>query len=373
MRRLQMGIITEDLKKKMVFIVGPRQVGKTYLSQKIAKKFSDVVYLNYDQPKDRKIILEQSWIPSTTVLILDEIHKMNDWKTYIKGVYDTRSEDQVILVTGSARLDTFKKGGDSLAGRFFVHRLLPFSWSEISRLPDCKITFNHLLKRGGFPEPLLASSDEDADRWRKLYVDGLIREDILDFEKIREIRAISFLLRMLQERVGSQLSYSSLARDVGVSTTTIIKYVNILESLFIVFLVYPYHQKVHRSLKKEPRLYFYDQGLVKGDDGVKFENLVGLSLLKHVWDLQDQKGQDIDLKYLRTKDGKEVDFCLVKDGDVQQMIEVKYSNQNIDKNLQYYQKKYGWDAVQVVQELRQERVSKTGILVRDGKKFLKNI
>jgi len=370
MKRKQIDIILKDLKKKMVFLVGPRQVGKTYLSKEIMEKFSDTVYLNYDQPKDRKIITEQSWLPRTKALILDEIHKMPNWKTYIKGVYDTKPAEQIILVTGSARLNTFKRGGDSLAGRFFVHHLLPFSWAEISKIPHSNITFEHLLSRGGFPEPLLAESKEEADRWRKLYIDGLIREDILDFEPIREVRAISFLLRLLQERVGSQLSYSSLARDVGVSTTTVIKYISILEALFIVFLVYPYHQKVHRSLKKEPRLYFYDQGLVKGDKGVQFENFVGLSLLKHVYALQDQKGEDINLHYLRTKEGKEVDFCLTKDDRVKQMIEVKYAKDNIDPNLQYFQKKYGWKAVQVVQELRQERVSNTGIMVRKGQNFL---
>jgi len=131
MERYQKRAILRDLNKKMVFLAGPRQAGKTTLAKNIAQEFKDsFVYLNYDRLEDRKIIVKEAWLPSTELIILDEIHKMPKWKNYLKGVYDTKSSHQKILVTGSARLEIFNKVGDSLAGRYFLHRLMPLSPAE---------------------------------------------------------------------------------------------------------------------------------------------------------------------------------------------------------------------------------------------------
>ena len=276
MERLQTEKILKDLDEKIVFIVSPRQVGKTWLANEVGKRFASTVYLNYDHVQDREIIREEGWRASTDLLILDELHKMSGWKNYLKGVFDTKSPRLRIIVTGSARLDAFRQAGDSLAGRFYFHRLLPFSLRELGDWEKGR-ALELLLDRGGFPEPLFAENGDEAARWRKQYADGLIRSDILDFETIHDMRAIKLLLELLQTRVGSPVSFTSLARDVGISPSTVLKYVQILEALYIAFRVTPYSHNIARSLLKEPKLYFFDSGMVKGDAGAKLENTVAVS------------------------------------------------------------------------------------------------
>lgn len=362
MYRKQIESILKDLNKKIVFIVGPRQVGKTWLALEVGKRFDNTTYLNYDSFEDRQIIKDESWLQSTELLILDELHKMPEWKNYLKGLFDTKPKNLKILVTGSARLDMFRQTGDSLAGRFFTHRLLPFSISELQEDPISN-DIERFIQRGGFPEPFLSKDEIDAKRWRNQYIDGLIRTDILDFEKIHDFRTIQIVFELLRRRVGSPVSYASIARDVNASPTTIIKYVQILEALYIIFRITPYSRNIARSILKEPKIYFFDNGLVIGDDGVKFENFVALSLLKHVFGKIDYEGENFELKYLRTKDGKEVDFCLTNNNQIVEVIEAKIRDSNISQNLKYFCEKYHLKGIQIVKELRRERtIGKIDIL-----------
>lgn len=355
----------------MVLLAGPRQAGKTTLAKEIAAEFKSAVYLNYDSAGDRKLIKNESWLPSNDLIILDEIHKMPKWKNYLKGVYDTKQPHQKILVTGSARLETFSKVGDSLAGRFFLHRLMPLSPAECLKV-DEKYTIEKFLERGGFPEPFLAEDKVDADRWRMQYVDSLLRVDVLEFDNIQDLNAIKLLFELLRERVTSTISYASLARDIEISPHTVKKYISILEALYIVFRVTPYSNNIARSLLKEPKIYFFDVGLVRGDDGAKFENFVATCLLKHVFAKTDYLAENYALKYLHTKEGKEVDFVLTKDKKIEQMIEVKNSDATIDNNLKYFHEKYKHPAVQVIKELKKEYFD-NGIEVVQGSNFLKNL
>ena len=370
MERIQQALIKKDLSRKMVFLTGPRQVGKTSLAKAIAADYQSAVYLNYDSLADRKIIADMAWLPSVELLILDELHKMPEWKNYLKGLYDTKPEQLQILVTGSARLETFRQSGDSLAGRFFRHRLNPLSLAEIAGSDG--ETLNRLQERGGFPEPYLAESSDDSNRWRLQYIDGLIRTDILDFEAVHDFRAIQLTLELLQSRVGSPLSYSSLARDVGVSPNTIKRYVEVFEALYIIFRVTPYHRNIARSLQKDAKVYFFDNGMVKGDDGVKFENLVAISLLKHLNAIEDYKGKPTALRMLRTKEHKEVDFVLVVDGEPVQMLEIKLSDASMSPSLKYFYGKYQIPAVQLVKNLKHERLDK-GIEVRRAYDYLSQL
>ncbi len=370
MRRFQHDIIVRDLARKMVFITGPRQVGKTSLALAISKGVEKTVYLNYDSFSHRDIIHNAEWLPNTRLLILDELHKMEGWKNYLKGIYDTKPAHQQILVTGSARLETFRKSGDSLAGRFFRHRLHPFSMAEIPNNTESDVDV--LLERGGFPEPFLAESDDDANRWRLQYVDGLIRTDILDFEKIHDFKAIQLTLELLRRRVGSPVSWSSLARDVNCAPNTIKRYVEILESLFIVFRVTPFHRNIGRSLLKETKIYFYDTGMIKGDEGARLENLVAMSLLKHLNFTEDNKGKRCALQTLRTKEKKEVDFVMVEDDEPKLIIEVKLSDTKISPSLRYFHKKYGLEAAQVVKNINDERMV-NGIQLRRAESFLREL
>ncbi len=368
MHRIQYHLILKDLEKKMVFLTGPRQVGKTWLARKIAENFPESVYLNYDSIKDRKIIENESWLKSTDLLVLDELHKMKGWKNYIKGVFDTRPEGMILLVTGSARLETFSRGGDSLAGRYFMHRLFPFSPSELVAAERPDLSAN-LIKRSGFPEPLLAENDEDADRWRMQYADALIREDVLDFEKIHDLKSIQLVLELLRNRVGSPLSYTSIAEDAAISPNTVKKYISVLEALSIVFRITPFSKNIARSILKEPKIYFYDTGMVKGNEGVLFENLTALSLLRYTCGMADYRGKNYSLNYLRQKDRKEVDFCISKDNSPELIIEAKRSDESLSGNLLYFHKRYNIPAVQTVLHLKRER-TEGKIEIRDGMKFL---
>lgn len=370
MRRKQKEQIIKDSAAKIVFITGPRQTGKTWLAKEIAKNFKNPVYLNYDRLEDRKIIQNEGWIDNTDCLVLDELHKMPDWKRYIKGVFDTKNKNTRIIVTGSARLDFFRQTGDSLAGRYFIHRLFPFSPGEMENT-ESSGNIDRLMNRGGFPEPFLADDDADALRWRNLYIDGLIREDVLDFERITDLKSLQLVLELLRNRVGSPVSYKSIADDTGIAPNTVKKYILIFEALYIVFRVTPYSTNIARSLLKEPKIYFFDTGMVKGDDGARFENLVALSLLKDAASLEDSKGIKASLHYLRTKEGKEVDFCYTDNGIPRFFCEVKLSDPEISRNLRYFCEKYNVHGVQVVKNLKRER-KEGNIEVREAASFLKN-
>jgi hypothetical protein len=346
--------IEADLSHKMVFLTGPRQVGKTTLSQGLISRRGGQ-YLNYDIAADRSIILQQRWSPQAPLLVLDEIHKMPGWKNWLKGVGDARPAAQQMLVTGSARLDTFKRGGESLAGRYLGLRLHPISLPEwcahTGSDPDSALT--HLLARGGFPEPCLAPDATQAERWRRQYFDALVRDDVLEFSRIQEVNAIRMFATMLRSRVGSPLSLASMARDLAVSPATLKKYLDILEALFIVFVVRPWHHNIARSVLQAPKVYFFDTGLVEGDEGLRFENLVATALFSRVQWQHDVLGKESALHYIRTKDGAEVDFALSEKNQLRELIECKLSDDKPHRALlRFSQEAAPARAVQVVRNLR---------------------
>ena len=359
MERYLQSIATRDLTKKMVFITGPRQAGKTTLSRALMAQTVGSQYLNYDVAEDRAVIERRQWSARAPLLVLDEIHKMPQWKSWLKGVYDGKPAAQQLLVTGSARLDTFRQSGDSLAGRFFALRLHPISVREWCEQTDASAedALTHLLERGGFPEPCLAPSAQEAERWRRQYFDGLVRDDVLEFSRLTEVKAMRLFAQMLRTRVGSPLSLASIARDLHVSPVTLKKYLEILEALYIVFTVRPWSKNIARSTLQSPKVYFYDTGLVVGDAGVQFENLVACALLKHSEFLNDTQGRETNLHYLRTKDGAEVDFALSEGTTLSDLIECKLTDPKPHRALVRFAVEWPQArAVQLVRDLRQPRL-----------------
>jgi predicted AAA+ superfamily ATPase len=317
--------LKRDLGRKLVVLTGARQAGKTTLARQLMAGMAPAQYLNWDVPADRQLIGQHAWSPKARLLVLDEIRKMREWKAFIKGVWDGRADGQALLVTGSARMDTFRQSGESLAGRHFNWRLHPFSVRELvqTQALDPAQALQRLLRRGGFPEPCLAETDIDAERWRSQYVTDLVREDVHDFSRVHEVRTLQLLLGMLRERVGSPLKLSALAQALQISPTTATRYVEILEALYIVFRVTPWHRDVARSLLKEPKIYFLDSGLVKGDAGARLENAVAAMLLKHCHYRQDAEGKAVTLHTIRDKERHEIDFVLAEGDTVTDLIEVK--------------------------------------------------
>ena len=370
MQRIQSEKILSDLRRKMVFLSGPRQVGKSWLARELSKSFRKPLYLNWDNRQDREIVLHQGWPGDSDLLVFDEIHKMPEWKSYIKGVYDTKREQTAILVTGSARLETFRQSGDSLAGRYYHHRLLPISPAEAKQAGESR-DLAHFLERGGFPEPFLAENATEAGRWRRYYLDGLIREDILSFENIRELRAMNLLVSLLRSRVASPLSYQSLAEDIGTAPNTVRRYIEILEALYIVFRIYPHNHSIARSLAQQPKLYFFDTALVE-DGGARMENHVAVSLLKELYLREDADSSRRELRYLRTKEGREVDFLITVEEEPRLAVEVKTSDREISPGLSYFCSRYGMRGLQLVGDLRLE-YERDNIEVRSTQGWLEGL
>jgi predicted AAA+ superfamily ATPase len=335
--------IQRDLNKKIVILSGPRQCGKTTLSKSLFPASMD--YLTYDAPEDRAQILNREWDRTKALVIFDELHKMPKWKAWLKGIYDKEGNSPRLLVTGSARLDTFRKTGDSLAGRHFSFRLHPFDLKELAanRYPlaadDC---LERILNVGGYPEPFLQGDVPHYNRWRRGHLDLILRQDLPDFQTVRDTQSITLLIELLRQRVGSGISANALANDLGKDPKTVQKWLGILEDLFIVFRLTPSTGSIARSLKKEPKYYFYDTGLVEGPDrlrdGARLENAVACALLKECHRLNDAEGIEFEMHYLKVKGGREIDFVLVpKDRRHRpHLIEVKTSDAEASPNFKLF-------------------------------------
>ena len=361
--------IRRDMAKKIIILSGPRQVGKTTLSKQLVPSF---VYLNYDAASDRRMIREEDWPREVPLVIFDELHKLKNWKSKIKGIFDTDGIPPSLLVTGSARLETARKGGDSLAGRFFAYRLHPLTLKEIVHLlkQPSATALDRMLKLGGFPEPYLQDDETYARRWRRIHLDTLIRGDLLDLERVRDLKSIEILIDLLRTRVGSPTSYSLLAQDLQVSVHTVKHWLEILENLCVIFGVRPYHRNIARSLLKEPKYYFYDTGAVEGDIGARLENTVALALLREMHLVEDTTGSRTALHYLRDRDSHEVDFLVLVDRKPVILAEVKASDDTFAKALWHFGRHMPTTRkVQIVLDLKRAR-EKEGVSMLSAHVFL---
>jgi len=377
MERFYTTALEEHLKNynQMLFLTGPRQVGKTTLSITLKSLFKKSYYFNWDLFEDRKKILAgqeniakialldtmQDTIP---IIIFDEIHKYSKWKIFLKGFFDLYKDQCKIVVTGSSRLDTYTKGGDSMMGRYFLYNIFPLTIAELLEnhkivtngisypQPISQASFDRLWAHGGFPEPFLRDNKTFTSRWKRLRNKQLFKEDIRSLSNIQEIDQLEVLAQSLQLQVGQLVNRSVLAKQIMVSVSTISRWLNTLKTFYHCFEIKPWTHNLKRTLLKEPKIYLYNWATLN-DIGAKAENFVALHLYKYVNFQNDFGHGDFGLYFLRDKDKREVDFLITNDNLPWVMIEVKYSaNSGISKSLYYFQEQTGAKhAFQVVFDL----------------------
>jgi predicted AAA+ superfamily ATPase len=332
--------ILDDSKKKMAFLTGPRQSGKTTLVLDLLKDLQGI-YLNWDDQDHRRQILKRDWSDEETYVALDEIHKYSRWKNFLKGTYDTQKDKHRFIITGSAKLDIYKKGQDSMLGRFFSWRVHPLCLSELKHhfKNNDESNLDKLIKLGGFPEPFFEGREVYAKRWRKEKLKLVFRQDIQELESIKDISLLELFYQGITERVGSEIVVSNMARDLEIAPKTAKSWLNILEKTYAVFIVPPYGKGIAKAITKTPKVYLYDNGEVFGDEGAKFENLVATHLYKRIQFLEDLYGDKYELNYLRDKNGHEVDFVILKNNKPVCLIEAKLNETTRSKSLYYYKER----------------------------------
>lgn len=364
--------IQEFMGSKFILIMGPRQVGKTTLSQSLGKDFA---YYNYDIRKDLKVFKDQEWDRSKSLVIFDEIHKMKNWKRWLKGLYDEgATKKQDFVITGSSRLDIAKKMGDSLAGRFLSFRLNPLDLKEVKGQSSVEENYKKMLTLGGFPEPFFKGSERFYNLWRKTHSDLIIRQDLISLENVKDIEGLELLVELLGSKVGSTVSYNSLAEDIQRDDKTIKRWLGLLEQMYIVFRVSPYSKNIARGTKKAGKYYFYDCARVEGNEGQKLENLVALSLKKEIEYQEDCYGIPGKLHFVQTKDKRELDFLVMQKNRKTKLIEVKLGDADVSKNFQLFEKFIpNAEKFQLVKSLDREYFSKGGVRVCSALNYLEEL
>jgi len=372
--------------KALVLLSGPRQVGKTTLAASLAGTFPNHVLLNWDVITDRKRLLTDPYFfaqlprrdETRPLVVLDEIHKYRGWRNYLKGVYDRFARQFQFLVTGSGRLDIHQRSGDSLAGRYLLFHLWPFTLSELAdrRVPienfrtdflgvvtgDTAIlreTWRRLSRFSGFPEPYVAAKPSSYVRWSNAYHRQVIREDIRDLTGLRNIGDVETLFSLLPARIGSPLSIPSLAQDLKVAYNTVRKWLSALERFFILFTISPWTRQVVRTIHKERKTYLFDYALIE-DEGARFENMVALELHRAVMLWNDLGRGRFSLHFLKTKDQDEVDFLVAEKHRPLFLVEAKRRDEQPSAALRKLQSQLRAPAVQLTDEGEQFRRVRNG-------------
>ena len=357
----------------MVFIAGPRQAGKTTLTQILAEDFTNSLYFNWDILEEkRKLIENPSFYEevnrkdnSVPLIIFDELHKYSNWKNYLKSVYDRDKDNYKFIVSGSGRLDMYQKGGDSLAGRYFIFYLWPLTLAELAgnnlsfeqftsnfiEIHTCanktQLIWNNLSQFSGFPDPYLNGTDPFYQIWSNTYKKQLLREDIRDLASLRSFDDVEILFSLLPSKIGNPLSMASLARDIHVSFDSVRSWIEIFENFFMVFRIPPWSQKISRAITKEKKLYLFDYASIESPSA-KFENMVALELFRAISNWNDLGLGNFSLHYLRNRDKEEVDFLLLNNNNPILLIETKLSDDNAAKSLKKFQKVLNIPGVQLV-------------------------
>jgi hypothetical protein len=389
-RRIRQQLLA-DLESKMVLLSGPRQCGKTTLASGLVAE-GDGAYYNWDAAPDRLTIQKRALDFERPLWVFDELHKFRRWRAFLKDLSDSYRRSKRILVTGSARLDLYGRGGDSLQGRYFGHRLHPITWSELhgfaftqtQAIPELPNKpgggdLDAYLRHGGFPEPLLAGSDRTAARWRLSYGERLVREEVRSLEQVRELERLELLYDRLGDVAGGVLSVESLREDLEVAFETARSWLAILERLDAVFRVTPFGPPRIKSVKKQPKLYFWDWPRCNVE-GARFENMIALHLLRTVHWAEDVEGEKLQLRYFRHREGRdarEVDFVLLRRGRPWLALEAKLSESELAPGLRYLVERvrvpHAFQVVLTGRERRLEDIGSTQVRVVSAQRLLSNL
>ncbi len=333
--------ILRDLAEKMVILGGPRQVGKTTLALSLLPGGSEShpAYLSWDAIPARKMLLRGELPADQPLILLDEIHKYRGWRNLAKGFYDTGKSRRRFLITGSARLDHYRRGGDSLQGRYHFHRLHPFSLQELGSAVS-RETLAQLLEFGGFPEPFLKADRRHWQRWQRERLTRVIHEDLINLEHVKEVSQIDLLASVLPDRVGSPLSINNLRQDLSVAFETVDRWITILENLYVCFRIPPHGLPKLRAVTKERKLYMWDWSLCE-DPAARFENLVASNLLKYCHWMEDNEGESMELRFLRDAARREIDFVVVRGRKPVFAVECKTGERELSRNIAYFAPRSG--------------------------------
>jgi len=360
--------------KKMVFLAGPRQSGKTTLAQTIAAGFKTSTIFNWDYPENKRVLIKKPDFfketprqsPEEPLVVFDEIHKFRGWKNYLKGTFDHFHSDYRFLVLGSGRLNVYRKGGDSLAGRYGLMSLWPFtvselvnrrrSWEEFRKDPlaftpdpSAGAHWDSLERLSGFPEPYLSGRIEDYRRWSQAYHQQLVREDIRDLSGIREVELAATLFALLPSRVSSPLALQNLAEDLQVSHTAIRSWLDVLESLYLIFRLKPWSKKISRSLGQQKKLYLMDYVQIASEDA-RFENMVAVELWRAIHSWNEWGWGSFELRYLRNTDKEEVDFLITNQHVPFLLVESILNDEQLAAPLRKFQTLLHVPAIQLVRK-----------------------
>lgn len=357
LKRILATQVATDLRDKMVLLSGPRQSGKTTLAHALiagSARTASLRYMNWDDDESRTRILQGAF-PHKGLIVFDELHKYSRWRNLVKGLYDRHRASLRILVTGSARLDLYRRGGDSMQGRYHHLRLHPFSLKEAA----CSVA--DLMAFGPFPEPLLKGSQMAARRWSRQYRSLLVREDVASLERVTEMGALESLSVRLPALVGSPLSLNGLREDLQVAHKTVERWLDIFERLMFIFRLDPFGPPRIKALKKSRKHYLFDWTSIE-NEGARFENLIAFHLLKECHFLEDTTGRDVELRFFRDLEGREVDFVQLENGQAMRLVECKLSDSSISPSLLYLHRKFPEaTALQVVARKGVDRTGKEGI------------
>ena len=360
--------VVRDLERKMVFLAGPRQVGKTTLARGLPGAPDG--YLSWDVPADRERILRRE-LPAAGLWVFDEIHKYSRWRDFLKGLYDARREGRRLLVTGSGRLELFGFGGDSLQGRYHLLRLHPFSAAEAGIETAGELA--DLVRLGGFPEPFLGGSETEARRWSREYRTRLVEEDVASLARIRDLGRLEEMMLRLPDLVGSPLSINALREDLQVAHKTAAAWLDALERLFAIFRLPPFGAPRIRAVKHERKHYHFDWSVVR-DDGARFENLVACHLLKWVHFEQDARGRELELRFFRDVDRREVDFVVTEDRQPVLLVECKLADGGVGRPLHYLKKRFPRaEAVRIALAGERDYRTPEGVRAMPAVRFLRTL